>query len=451
VKSDVKISLKAKSPETGQALVLIVLAIVGLFGFTALALDGGMLLLERRRAQNAADASVMAAALAKIQGNNMFTIALQRAASNGFGTVEGICNPVWPDCLMGIGERWTVQVNNPPRSGDYVGNSNYVQVRITSEVKTAFAHLVFTGPLQTTVEAVSRVWPREQIAVGNALYAASEHDCKGIWFTGTGDTTITGGDVYSNSDADAKNCNSGVQDGAGIVSVEEPNMILVVGTFDEGGSGSVSPPPVQNAPPDPLRSVPRPNCDGLDEQGAWRINAGEEVTLVPGKYESITFGTPDSKVILTPGMYCVYGDKGFSGNGGEVSVGPPSKGVSGVMIYLIRGPFDLGGNTYIDIFAELEQKTLVDNSGKDWKGMLIYVDPENDSEVKITGTSNSNYSGTIFAPSSNCVIQGTGDSLGLSSSQVICYTVKVAGTASINITYDDTSLFEVPAAIDLVR
>ncbi len=201
-----KQGMNVKSTERGQVLVLIVLAIVGLFAFAALALDGGMLLLERRRAQNAADASVMAAALAKIQGTNLFTIALQRAASNGYGTIADYCTPVWPDCLMGIGELWTIQVNNPPRSGDYAGNSSYVQVRITSEVKSAFAHLVFSGPLQTTVEAVSRVWPKERLAAGHALYAATEHDCKGIWFTGTGDTEVTDGNVFSNSDANVKNC-----------------------------------------------------------------------------------------------------------------------------------------------------------------------------------------------------------------------------------------------------
>lgn len=180
------------------------------------------------------------------------------------------------------------------------------------------------------------------------------------------------------------------------------------------------------------------------------INAGEVVSLNPGRYESITFSTPDSEVKLKPGMYCIYGDKGFSGNGGEVIVGPALNGVTGVMIYLLRGPFDLGGNTSVDIFAELSKETLVDQSGNDWKGMLIYVDRDNSSNVNITGTSDSNYTGTIYASSSDCVIQGTGESLAINA-QVICYTVKVAGTASVNITYNDSWLFEVPAAIDLVE
>jgi hypothetical protein len=458
--------LKVISPESGQVLVLIVLAIVGLFGFAALALDGGMLLLERRRAQNAADASVLAAALAKIQGTNPFTIALQRAASNGYETVEGMCNPNWIGCIEGIGEQWTVQVSIPPLNGDYGGNSNYIQVRITSEVETAFAHLVFSGPLQTTIEAVSRVRPEGRLAAGNALYAAAEHACPGIWFTGTGDTEITDGNVFSNSDGNGdKNCYSGDQDGAGYVNVtgsvegmcgqqEGACEIQVVGAFDQGGSGSVTPGPHEGVPHDNLRVVPRPDCSGLGaNKGAVHINAGDVVTLNPGNYESITFSTPNSVVKLTPGMYCIHGEKGFSGNGGKVIVDGtlPPEG-HGVMIYLKKGPFDLGGNTDIFLFAEPNEdnKSLKDASGNEWKGMLIYVDPDNKSDVKITGTSGSEYTGTIFAPSSDCVIQGTGDSIGLSS-QVICYTVKVAGTAFVDITYVEGEGYVIPAAIDLVQ
>ena len=440
-----------KSTESGQTLVLILLMVVGLIGFAALAIDGGMLLWERRRAQNAADAGVMAAALAKIQAKDLFTTTLQRVASNGFGTVKGPCSPAGTDCLVGSGERWSVQVSTPPRSGDFAGISNYIQVSITSEVNTALAHMVFTGALQTTVEAVSRVWPKERLAAGNALYAATEHDCKGIWFAGTGDTEITGGDIFSNSDNTEKSggCYSGVQGGAGNVTVVN-GQILVVGTFDQGGSGSVDPPPIEGIAHDNLRLVPQPDCSGLGaNNGAVRINAGEVLILDPGIYESITFSTPDSEVKLNPGMYCILGDEGFSGNGGKVSVNGPVDG-PGVMIYLQRGPFDLGGNTVVNLFAEPDEGFLVDQSKNDWKGMLIYVDTENDSEIKITGTSGSEYSGTIFAPSSDCNIAGTGDSIALSS-QVICYKVKITGTALVNIQYDESLGFDVPAAIDLVK
>jgi uncharacterized membrane protein len=53
---------KNKITERGQALILLVFAVVGLLGFTALAIDGGMIYSDRRIAQNAADAAAVAGA-----------------------------------------------------------------------------------------------------------------------------------------------------------------------------------------------------------------------------------------------------------------------------------------------------------------------------------------------------------------------------------------------------
>ena len=59
--------MKHSKHEKGQALILIVLAIFGLVGLTGLTIDGGNAYSDRRHAQNAADAAVLAAALAKGQ------------------------------------------------------------------------------------------------------------------------------------------------------------------------------------------------------------------------------------------------------------------------------------------------------------------------------------------------------------------------------------------------
>src|SRR5687767_324529 len=48
--------------ERGQAIVLLALALVGLLGFAAVALDGGNIYTEQRRAQSAADNAALAAA-----------------------------------------------------------------------------------------------------------------------------------------------------------------------------------------------------------------------------------------------------------------------------------------------------------------------------------------------------------------------------------------------------
>src|SRR3989304_5807633 len=76
--------MKQKSQERGQALILIALAAVGLFAFAALAIDGSRVFSDRRHAQNAADTAVLAAALAKVRGEDYVAAATSRASSNGY-------------------------------------------------------------------------------------------------------------------------------------------------------------------------------------------------------------------------------------------------------------------------------------------------------------------------------------------------------------------------------
>jgi hypothetical protein len=436
---------KARRSESGQVFVILVLVLFGLIGFTALAIDGGMIYSERRRAQNAADAGALAAALAKIQSENLHVAALDRVTSNGYDTSWGPCIPAGYDCTLGSSELWTVEVTNPPREGSYTGLDEYIRVIITTEVEPAFVHLFFKDGLQTTVNAVSRVWPGQNIKPGYALYGATKTDCKGLWFSGTGDTEIGGGSVFSNSSADSASCQSGVQDGNGAVSVgPPPENIQVVGNFDLGGSGTVDPLPVEEGvSQESLRPVPEPDCDGLAVYGKVLVNAGNSATLDPGLYESISFKAGAS-VTMNPGMYCIYGNNGFTGNGGSITG-------TDVMIYMQDGGFDLGGNSLVALSAADSVGELVDPSQNDWMGMLVYVDPSNTNEVKLTGNTGSTYTGTIYAESVDCTINGTGDNIGLLSTQIICDTIKITGTAQVDIQYNESKVYSLPPAIDLAK
>jgi hypothetical protein len=143
-------------------------------------------------------------------------------------------------------------------------------------------------------------------------------------------------------------------------------------------------------------------------------------------------------------MYCIYGSKGFTGNGGSITG-------TGVMIYMQDGGVDLGGNSLVALAAEKNPGKLVDPAQNDWMGMLIYFDPSNSNEVKLTGTTGSTYTGTIYAESSECTINGTGDNIGLISTQIICDKIKITGTAEVNIQYDQAKVYSLPPAIDLAR
>src|SRR5687767_8773103 len=84
---------KGDKGESGQAIVFMVLALVGLLGFAGLALDGGNLYTEQRRAQAAADNAVLAAAYLQMStgsevNNDLSAAAMANALRNGYENVD---------------------------------------------------------------------------------------------------------------------------------------------------------------------------------------------------------------------------------------------------------------------------------------------------------------------------------------------------------------------------
>src|SRR5512133_1472468 len=75
---------KQSIDEKGQVLVFIILAIVAIFGFAALAVDFGRVFSERRRAQNAADAAAYAAAYAGAKSQDWKAAGIASSQINGY-------------------------------------------------------------------------------------------------------------------------------------------------------------------------------------------------------------------------------------------------------------------------------------------------------------------------------------------------------------------------------
>ena len=130
--------------ERGQALIMIALAAVGLFAFTALAVDGSMVFSRKRQAQNAADAAALAGALSLVRdGTNptaAIDVAIASAAQNTF------------DNDMTTNE---VYVYSPPIDGVYAGNAEYVQVKIEAHVTTYITRVIGRSNVDTWVEAIA--------------------------------------------------------------------------------------------------------------------------------------------------------------------------------------------------------------------------------------------------------------------------------------------------------
>jgi hypothetical protein len=193
-----------------------------------------------------------------------------------------------------------------------------------------------------------------------------------------------------------------------------------------------------------LPGVPEPDCTGLEDFGDVVVKNTE--IIGPGFYESIKFSA-NADATMLPGLYCIYG----TGPGGLAlpTLGSAKVTGDGVMLYFMEdaGGMTTSANSEIYLTAP---DSLTDYSGNQWAGMLIYAHPDNHEDIILTGTSNSSYVGSVYAPGAYCEAQGTSGSVALQT-QLICDTVGFSGTGDIDISYIMEQNYHLPDAVELTN
>ena len=403
--------MNIRKSERGQALILIALAIIGLLGLTALAVDGGVTYSDRRKAQNAADASALDAALAKIRGGNWQSEGIARAASNGFDN-NGTSN--------------TVAVNNPPLAGcnnvngSYAGNAQYVQVIIHVTTDTYFGPVIGINEVNNCVEAIARAKPAttSPMVFGNAIVALKPTGTSTHWMHGGPGVKTIGGGIFVNSSTDCGFTSNGTPD------LITPNVTMVASASCPmlAGAGISYDAPQLEYPPN---NLPNPVCTGNAEKDGNTLKPG----TVNGNFP------PGGVTVLNPGIYCVNGD--FDLNGNDTLTG------DNVLIVMNSGGIKWNGNGGLHLTAP--------TSGP-FTGLLIFLPMSNNSEVRINGTNDQVLTGTILAPASPIVMLGTAGTEAFHS-QIIGYTVEFGGTFDGVVQYDDEDNFDamVPPQIELTQ
>jgi Flp pilus assembly protein TadG len=417
-----------RKSEKGQALILITLAAVGLFAFAALAIDGSMVFSDRRHAQNAADTSALAAALAKIRGKDWATTvstARERADTNGYNndsvtnTVEVfLCNDSNASC------------NALPAGAD---KTQYLQVKITSHVKTYFARIIGRSEMVNHVAAVARVTPSTRTSVfgGKALVALNKTACPAMDYKGSSTTTVTGSGIFVNS-----SCNSGsnqafnANTGSGTFSAPCMN---VVGGITLGTNTILNSPGTSCANrtndlgmqiTDPDSTYKKPNPCGTTT-GTYN-----STTLNPGNYSGAF--PPGNQTAMNPGVYCIdAGNQGFSLSGGQTLTG------NNVMIYMKTGNVSwTSGGIHL---------SAMQGVNADYDGLLLYLASGNCNDVSITGNGTSSYVGTILAPCSNVKLAGGSSTGSVLENQIIADTITLTGSNTLNINFNATQQWQPPS------
>lgn len=471
--------------EKGQALILIMLAMVALVGLVALAIDGGNTFVARRSAQGAADSAAMAAALKLAQGKSSTeakTAAMNLVTANGFTNSGGT----------------SITINHPPvESTRYKGNKEYVEVIIHVSTNTYFGGIVGVASTSNTVSAIARGKPAEYGGMfgGNAIIALKPND-NGFTLQGSAKLYTKGGGVFvnSNSSTDAMTMNADMY-------TESPSTVVgglrINGkpTLPVGGINTFSGTPYKEPFSEILDKVPAvpssPGCKG-NHNPASSTNGKGETVLQPGIYSGMAISNSKG-TRLAGGLYCLTGDMNFNGGSGPLVADGP------VQLVLNGGSINLGTVVMDDLeiytvnndirannsgnslnvkrfrFYASGSGTIVINggafqsensfiytkggqihwngnaainlkappAGDKFAGLAIYMPWENQQQFIINGGNAFKVVGTILVPHAGIQLNGNAGFEALSS-QLIGYTVRIDGNIPTYVNYKEDENFIQP-------
>jgi hypothetical protein len=497
---------KTSQQERGQILVILVLALVGLLAFTALAVDVGMVFADRRYDQNVADSISLAgsAAASKTMISafrshpDLIKNSLDCNVGAGYNFVtyippENNWQDQWVEVAMHdayVAAQARAKINDynnplPAKYSDEDFNSSdqgvfikcvpgssetagfYTYAKVSSTTQSSFAHFVFGGPLKNTVEAVSLVTIITPAGSGNAVLAECHHTNDGLFYDGNVDVITV--DSTQRSNCDMKNTSN-----ATIVrAVDEENNclqngIMYSGSGDPGNANSCT--AVQVPDKEAMPPVASVTCPDIVPNPKFNT---PPYYLSPGTYTDINVTLKsDETLFIEPGLYCFDNTKSSQGaaasftiTGGNIvsvdSAGNPvptpdgCKDISGCgsTFWVVSGNVNIVGNGQ-SVLAAPANYPDDSATGGAIAGLLFGAPLNYYGTVNIEGTKGDTFMGTLFIPDGTISIGGNkdinGDLTGPSlTTSIIADSIKFHGIAGVSIDYDQDMLYLTGGLLDL--
>lgn len=472
-----------------------------------MAFDVGMVLLERRDQQNAADAAALAGARYVLTSPN-YHASCASAASNP--AANAACEVAFVNDFDYAAASEDVVVHIPPVDGEFKGFPGFVQVKIEATRAPIFAGIMGKDGWDVGSMAVAAYQPGVTYSFG--MLALNQEACKAIHISGSG-TVNSAGNVQSNSDGSGCGTGPGYgfsRTGAGVLNVTAPDATCrSVGEIQNQGSGTMTcaPSEFSFALPDPLADLDAPtkpalaapmkemvdttlvdtpsdipqHCPGApapdapDELapvtctlGQGGSQANRRWILSPGLYPGGLNLKGGVTAYLLPGIYWIGGG-GFqtSNDASGISVEsetdlnravctvgatPPCVGGGGVLIYnstipgSAAGPISLGGGG-----ATLSLQPYQYPFGSTTIDLVIFQDRTLDLTVTLNGSSSqaAEVRGIVYVPGGEVMVNGS-DSV-FTMDQVIADTFKINGSGGTVNVMRETGVDAVISAVGLVE
>lgn len=433
--------------EKGQAIVIIALALMALFGLIGLAIDGGASYSDRRQAQNAADSGALAAAMVYAQNQGLSPEQLVTAAQDKV-TANGYAN-VAPSNTVVV----TIDDASVTDCGNIAGK--FITVIIDSNKPTTFAKVIGIDTVHNTVSAKSLSCPPYPSVTyqGMAIFSTNLHKCQAIKITGTGTLHVTSSmnnGLFVNSDCKnstyypAPSPNSpqnALYIGSNII-LDTPSISTVGGIY--GVYNLSAPLPNIYTPVAPIRRFyawPDISKEMCVDRPTVTLTAG---VLTPGVYPGTNNAwktkdfPPAGATTISNGIYCL--DKDFT------TLNQSSFSGTGVVFVMRKGNVNISGGNNISLKAP--------TSPDPYAGLLFYTPdvahgslfnwnpPAVTADITIVGNATSIYEGAIIDPAGVVSISGSTSTTGPMRTQVIGDLIRLSGTGDLAITYNSENPYK---------
>ena len=410
----------------GTVTVLVAITLTGILGAVAIALDGGLMLDNRRRVQAAADAAALAAA------SDLFTNYTSNGGydigSGGLITNEsGVVTATSPSGTTGTAalsakatalanvSNATVTVNIPPtNSVSYNGKVGYAEVIVTSTQTRGFSAIFGSGALSVSAHAVACGGVGDVgIMCLDDVVTETAQICGKV-------NILNGGQIYINSKGTVTNTEFGNSAGTSIVlsgatlttggiNLYSTSLFDNVGgtstiTYTNGGSLKTFLPQLT----DPLASIAEPTPAGTTYGTTSGYTVSTSTTLQPGQYPGGIQVTGTSiSVSMAGGIYYMGTGTGSGSGSFSVSSGATLTG-TGVMFYN-----QLGDN--FSPFAGVV--SISPPTTGTYRGISFWQPRADPMEIHISGSANVSMTGTWYnvGASTGSNSYTTGENLGNAS------------------------------------
>ncbi len=378
----------------GTVAAITALLIPVIVGVSALALDGGLMYLQRRQAQSAADATALAAAYTYYNTSNL---SQAQAAGVAIAAQYGITLSA-------------SQITSP--------QSGYMAVSITASKPRTFSALWGAGSMSVTASATARGTSSVQ-PYSTASVIVLDPSSSGSLTCGGGGKLTCGSAVQVNSSSStAVNVNNGAHIESDINVVggyTVANGSHVDGTIATGVS-SVG---------DPLASIPTPTIPPATSTPMSNYQGWGSFSMQPGLYTGDVNLGNGGTFTMAPGVYYIQGGSFNIANGCTLTG-------NGVTIYI-----DNGGGTIN--FEGGTKTTLTPPTSGPYAGLSYFQDRNSAVPPNIANGSTINMSGTFYAAGAALTFAG-GSKTNEYGAQMVCKTMNLSNGCDVDIPYNTSSV-----------